>query len=708
MRSRSIECPPQMYYALFKASVLCNEVDLAVEVFSIMGSHNIQRPAAVYQAFAEMYHTAGQMVNALKVLEQMHREGLAAEVSFYNTLLMAALRVDKPHWVIDIFRKMQAGKVEATSKSYTALVSACTRLGSVEQATNVICSLLASDSGSRPPHCLAALMAACEKAGQWDLAITLFERLVAQGQQPDVTIFNSMIAACAHGGEFQKACELFHKITEHGCQPDAVSYANLIRAYKKGGQWCSAVDVFEVMQGSGRRPHAAVHSSVIDVLWQTGIPWAQRKAVTIFNASVRGGSLPAASETCKKGTLKLDLQALTVGVALLAMTAWLLKTRACLMHDASCLLDSARKLAIVNGLGEHSRAQGHSAVVKEAVFNSLVGCMAPFRLVPDHSRSGRLEAQAIHLRKWLCSDNFQRYLHLMQWMDAFSEMESTAVYLRIENHMSVSCAAKFRELEVLERRHGLVPQVLAELGPALLAHRKHLLQSLYAQARLLGYIHDKVVHTAAALLDRVLTSGGWQLAIASDLESVVVYVLLDLARRQEGLPPPLQNALYFNSIDSVSAAHQLESRISVSLSGDLRAFSPYHFLELYIERLGCNVKNAADVDLVAGEALRLAEEAQQEAIPLPYLPSLAAAAILTSARNSRGLHPAWPSVLAHMTGYSEAGTPFLSTAIAEVSKLAARSPSLADMSVPVYNPAHHQAFRQEELPFMHSGYWRHS
>lgn len=54
----------------------------------------------------------------------------------------------------------------------------------------------------------------------------------------------------------------------------------------QGGQWCHALDTFEAMQASGCRAHAAVYSSVIDVLWQTGIAWAQAKALTLFEDAI--------------------------------------------------------------------------------------------------------------------------------------------------------------------------------------------------------------------------------------------------------------------------------------------------------------------------------------------------------------------------------------------------------------------------------------
>lgn len=59
-------------------------------------------------------------------------------------------------------------------------------------------------------------------------------------------------------------------------------------------------------------------------------------------------------------------------------------------------------------------SQGHSAAVKEAVGAGLLGCKAPFRLVQDHSRSGRLEASSLVLKKWLFSEAFDAYLNLLQ------------------------------------------------------------------------------------------------------------------------------------------------------------------------------------------------------------------------------------------------------------------------------------------------------
>ena len=195
--------------------------------------------------------------------------------------------------------------------------------------------------------------------------------------------------------------------------------------------------------------------------------------------------MPGATEVAKKGTLRVDLQALTVGVALLAMHGWLVRAVArnallyhqqhplglwwCTVHagidsrvfehlqanmraavaagpGGAPLLDGNRKLAIINGMGDHSRAQGNSSAVKEAIGavlleglghfsqlqrgrrplscfgtelgktphctrniemtsawragSALIGSKAPFRLMSDHVRCGRLEAATTSVRDW--------------------------------------------------------------------------------------------------------------------------------------------------------------------------------------------------------------------------------------------------------------------------------------------------------------------
>jgi pentatricopeptide repeat domain-containing protein 1 len=43
----------------------------------------------------------------------------------------------------------------------------------------------------------SSLISACEKAGQWDLALQVFDEMRGEGCVPNVITYNSLITACA-------------------------------------------------------------------------------------------------------------------------------------------------------------------------------------------------------------------------------------------------------------------------------------------------------------------------------------------------------------------------------------------------------------------------------------------------------------------------------------------------------------------------------
>lgn len=45
----------------------------------------------------------------------------------------------------------------------------------------------------------SSLISACEKAGQWELALELFNEMAGEGCVPNTVTYNSLITACAQG-----------------------------------------------------------------------------------------------------------------------------------------------------------------------------------------------------------------------------------------------------------------------------------------------------------------------------------------------------------------------------------------------------------------------------------------------------------------------------------------------------------------------------
>lgn len=71
--------------------------------------------------------------------------------------------------------------VQPNTKTFTALIGSVGKMNTVDQAMDIIEELLSHDQGSPSlTQTYQALMSACEKAGQWDLAVALFDRMSSQ------------------------------------------------------------------------------------------------------------------------------------------------------------------------------------------------------------------------------------------------------------------------------------------------------------------------------------------------------------------------------------------------------------------------------------------------------------------------------------------------------------------------------------------------
>lgn len=143
--------------------------------------------------------------------------------------------------------------------------------------------------------------------------------------------------ACEHtrapaGGQWEKASEVFEQMGSQGCAPDVVTYTALISAYERGGQWQKALGAFHKMCLQGCKPDAIVYNAIIDTLWETGIIWAQARALQLYLTAVGQGHFrqeplarKAGGQPC--GRVELNLHAMTAGVAMLGLYCWLMEIK---------------------------------------------------------------------------------------------------------------------------------------------------------------------------------------------------------------------------------------------------------------------------------------------------------------------------------------------------------------------------------------------
>lgn len=94
--------------------------------------------------------------------------------------------------------RMVSDGAQPNTKTFTALIGSFGKLGSVRAALDIIGELLSHEPGGvGSPATYAALMAACEKAGQGDLALALFQKMAAQ-VRASLRVYSAAKALCRH------------------------------------------------------------------------------------------------------------------------------------------------------------------------------------------------------------------------------------------------------------------------------------------------------------------------------------------------------------------------------------------------------------------------------------------------------------------------------------------------------------------------------
>lgn len=82
------------------------------------------------------------------------------------------------------------------------------------------------------------VISACNKSGQPEQALQVYERMLAAGIKPSATTYTALISAYGRAGQVEKALEIFQDMIRRGCERNVITYSSLISACEKvRGLW---------------------------------------------------------------------------------------------------------------------------------------------------------------------------------------------------------------------------------------------------------------------------------------------------------------------------------------------------------------------------------------------------------------------------------------------------------------------------------------
>lgn len=244
--------------------------------------HNMKvRDIVSWNSIITGYCRKGEIYEAWKCLELMHKEGVEPGLVTWNILVSSFNQLGKHDVAIKMMKEMEDCGILPDVFTWTSVISGFTQSNQISQPFNYFNKMLCA--GVQPNDItLISLISACAslkdlrkgralhayglKAGfgedvllgnslidmyskclKLEAAQLIFDTISAK----DVYTWNSMIAGYCQAGYCGKANDLFSKMQDHGVLPNVITWNALIMGYMQKGDEDQAMDLFQRMEKDG-------------------------------------------------------------------------------------------------------------------------------------------------------------------------------------------------------------------------------------------------------------------------------------------------------------------------------------------------------------------------------------------------------------------------------------------------------------------------
>ncbi|XP_057845150.2 pentatricopeptide repeat-containing protein At3g12770-like [Cryptomeria japonica] len=166
---------------------------------------------------------------------------------------------------LETFKQMQLAGVKPDSTTFASILSACAKMGALEQGMDIHQSI--KEGGFLSDVIVAtALVDMYAKCRSIDKALELFERM----PQRNVVSWNAMIAGYTQNGFVEKALETFKQMPLSGVKPNSTSFASILPACAKMGALSQGMGIHHSIMEGGFLSDVTVGNALVDMYAKCG------------------------------------------------------------------------------------------------------------------------------------------------------------------------------------------------------------------------------------------------------------------------------------------------------------------------------------------------------------------------------------------------------------------------------------------------------
>jgi len=260
MKSRNIHPNGMTYSALIDACGRCRRPDLALQGLRIMlrqkategGDGRLPNEVGAWTAAIDACGKSGRIQTARRLFGFMSNFGVRPNTITCGSLTDCLLKNGKTAETIEVLRYMKRESIVPSEVMYTSLMTSAEKLVQIENQspleedtrsddstkaievyTELMKSLMQTNTGKRK---LAKQKYDIDSKTLLVKVFLVFQEMKAVGATPDLACYNALLRACARAGDVDMAQDVLQRIRNDGLHPNDTSWRELIRAAAKTRQ----------------------------------------------------------------------------------------------------------------------------------------------------------------------------------------------------------------------------------------------------------------------------------------------------------------------------------------------------------------------------------------------------------------------------------------------------------------------------------------
>jgi len=269
------------YSSLLKG--LANQPDKMMELYEEMKVRKVECNTITYNTILNCFAQCRTMRRVPQILEDMRNSNppAAPDMVTYSTLVKGFCASGDLDTALGILQEMRKqGTFTPDEMLYNTLLSGCAREQRISDALRIVNEM--RSTGIAPSNytlsMLVKLLGRCKRLGQ---VFSIVEELTAEfGIRLNIQVYTCMIQACFHNRQPAKALTLFDRLIADGLRPDEKTNVALVRGFLQIGQIDMAVGM--IRRACKCNDLACVEATCVDlVIQKLGVKSEAAKSLTL-------------------------------------------------------------------------------------------------------------------------------------------------------------------------------------------------------------------------------------------------------------------------------------------------------------------------------------------------------------------------------------------------------------------------------------------